>query len=172
MGGGAESFYCQTQPFVEVRLGLWQNPLCSILLPQSSFIQPQYFIFSFSFSILSQNYGIFDSKCPQNSVISATTTTTTFSRSGMNWIECFIAWVTKCNISFAMINVSIKPWRRLFYSKLLQFCTVAYQLKIEMIKEQLRNCNLERKTMKHGPSRIQKLRQCTIWKVNLQIWSV
>ena len=45
------------------------NSLFSILLPQISFIQPQFSIFNFSSSILSQNYGKFDSKCLQNIVI-------------------------------------------------------------------------------------------------------
>ena len=46
------------------------NALFSIRLPQISLIQPQFCIFGSSSSILSQKNGIFDSKSPQNSVIS------------------------------------------------------------------------------------------------------
>ena len=46
------------------------NASFSILLPQISLIQPHFSIFYSSFSILSQKNGIFDSKRPQNSVIS------------------------------------------------------------------------------------------------------
>ena len=46
------------------------NPPFSILLTQIFFIQPQFSIFNSSFAILSIEYGIFDSKSPQNSVIS------------------------------------------------------------------------------------------------------
>ena len=46
------------------------NASFSILLPQISLLQPQFSIFNSSSSILSQNIGIFDSKSPQNSVIS------------------------------------------------------------------------------------------------------
>ena len=46
------------------------NASFSILLPQISLIQPHFSIFNSSSSILSQKNGIFDSKSPQNSVIS------------------------------------------------------------------------------------------------------
>ena len=48
------------------------NSKSSILHPPTSnlFIQPHFSIFKSSFSILSQMYRIFGSKCPQNSVIS------------------------------------------------------------------------------------------------------
>ena len=46
------------------------NPPFSILLPQISFNQPQFSIFNSSISIHIQKYGIFDYKCPKNSVIS------------------------------------------------------------------------------------------------------
>ena len=45
-------------------------PLFSIFLPQIFFIKPQFSIVNQSSSILTQKYGIFDSKFPQNSVIS------------------------------------------------------------------------------------------------------
>ena len=45
------------------------NPHFSILLPQITFIQPQFSIVNSSFSMLTQKYRIFDSNCPQNSVI-------------------------------------------------------------------------------------------------------
>ena len=46
------------------------NPPFSILLPQIFFIKLQFSIVNSSSSILTQKYKIFDSKCPQNSVIS------------------------------------------------------------------------------------------------------
>ena len=46
------------------------NTPLSILLPHISFIQPQFSIVTFSSTILTQKYRIFDSKCPQNSGIS------------------------------------------------------------------------------------------------------
>ena len=46
------------------------NPQFSYLLPQISFIQLQLSIVNSSSFILNQKYWIFDSKCPQNSMIS------------------------------------------------------------------------------------------------------
>ena len=42
-----------------------QHALFSIILPQISFIKPQFSILNSSTSSLGQKYGIFDSKCPQ-----------------------------------------------------------------------------------------------------------
>ena len=47
------------------------NPPFSILLPQIFFIKSKFSIVNPFYSILTQNYMIVDSKCPQNSVISA-----------------------------------------------------------------------------------------------------
>ena len=46
------------------------NPQCSIPLPKISFIQPQLSIVNSSSSIHTKKKQIFDSKCPQNSIIS------------------------------------------------------------------------------------------------------
>ena len=45
------------------------SPPFSILIPQISFIKPQFYLVNYSSSILTQKYRIFDSKCPQNSMI-------------------------------------------------------------------------------------------------------
>ena len=81
------------------------NPLFSILLSQISLFQPQFSFFNSSSSILSQKYGIFDSKCPQNSVISDKMSTS--------------ATCTAC--SFFPVRVRPGPTSRFFSSVFLLF---------------------------------------------------
>ena len=58
------------------------------LSTQISFIKPQFSIFNSSFSILCQKYSLFDSKCPQNSIISdkiSLALLAAFSKSSLEW---------------------------------------------------------------------------------------
>ena len=81
-----------------------RNPQISSLQPQISFNKPQFLIFKPSSSILSQKWGIFDSKCPQNSGISnkmsaiAACTAYSFFRSGCGVCGVCDVWCAECGV--------------------------------------------------------------------------
>ena len=97
--GGLSSIHSPLSSFI-------LNASFSILVPQTSFIQPHFSIFISSSSILSQKNGILDSKSPQNCVISDNMSASA-ACTACSFFQVW--WAMRCDMTLVQIWLSLYP---------------------------------------------------------------